>query len=100
LTFNKVDIPPFIHLVDISKIPELTRLEKRGSRLFIGAAVPLDRIIKNDLMIEHAHAVVEACRLIGGPQVRNVATLGGNVAHALPGADGTIALLSLDAMQK
>ena len=33
----------------------------------------------------------------GGPQVRNVATLGGNVAHALPAADGTIALLALDA---
>jgi carbon-monoxide dehydrogenase medium subunit len=35
--------------------------------------------------------------LIGGPQVRNVATLGGNVAHALPAADGTIALVALDA---
>jgi len=34
--------------------------------------------------------------LIAGPQVRNVATLGGNVAHALPAADGTIALLALD----
>jgi xanthine dehydrogenase FAD-binding subunit len=35
--------------------------------------------------------------LIAGPQVRNVATLGGNVAHALPAADGTIALLALNA---
>ena len=34
--------------------------------------------------------------MIAGPQVRNVATLGGNVAHALPAADGTIALLALD----
>jgi CO/xanthine dehydrogenase FAD-binding subunit len=41
--------------------------------------------------------LVEACVLIAGPQVRNVATLGGNVAHALPAADGTIALLALDA---
>jgi xanthine dehydrogenase FAD-binding subunit len=41
--------------------------------------------------------LVEACELIAGPQVRNVATLGGNVAHALPAADGTIALLALDA---
>jgi carbon-monoxide dehydrogenase medium subunit len=40
---------------------------------------------------------VEACSLIGGPQVRNVATLGGNVAHGLPAADGTIALLALGA---
>jgi CO/xanthine dehydrogenase FAD-binding subunit len=41
--------------------------------------------------------LVEACDLIAGPQVRNVATLGGNVAHALPAADGTIALLALNA---
>ena len=34
---------------------------------------------------------------VRGPQVRNVATLGGNVAHALPAADGTIALLALNA---
>ncbi len=41
--------------------------------------------------------MTEACDLIAGPQVRNVATLGGNVAHALPAADGTIALLALNA---
>jgi carbon-monoxide dehydrogenase medium subunit len=41
--------------------------------------------------------LAEACNLIAGPQVRNTATLGGNVAHALPAADGTIALTALDA---
>jgi carbon-monoxide dehydrogenase medium subunit len=35
--------------------------------------------------------------MIGGPQVRNTATIGGNVAHALPAADGSIALMALDA---
>lgn len=89
--------PPVHTLVDISSVPELTCLEVRGKRLFIGAAVPLNKLIESPLVIEHAQAVVEACRLIGGPQVRSVATLGGNVAHALPGADGTIALMSLDA---
>ena len=33
--------------------------------------------------------------MIGGPQVRNVGTLAGNVAHALPAGDGTIGLLAL-----
>nr|MBI2903627.1 FAD binding domain-containing protein [Chloroflexota bacterium] len=33
----------------------------------------------------------------GGPQVRNVGTLGGNVAHALPAGDGTISLVALEA---
>lgn len=84
-------------LVDISEIPELTALEIRGERLYIGAAVPLNRIVASQLVQEHAEALFEAAELIGGPQVRNTATLGGNIAHALPAGDGTIALLALDA---
>lgn len=89
--------PPVRRLVDLTFIPELQRLEVQGQELIIGAAVPLSRIAASPLVIEHAQALAEACALIGGPQVRNVATLGGNVAHALPAADGTIALTALDA---
>ena len=81
-------------LVDITSIPELNLLEIRGEDLYIGATVPLSQIAVSPLVIEHARALSEACSLIGGPQVRNVATLGGNVAHALPAADGTIAMMS------
>ncbi len=93
---------PVISLVDITSIPELQKLEIReqplvGRRLFVGAGVPLNQVAQSALVQEHAQALVEACRLIGGPQVRNSATLGGNVAHALPAADGSIALLALDA---
>jgi xanthine dehydrogenase FAD-binding subunit len=84
-------------LLDLSRVQEMTLLELREDGLFVGAAVPLSRVARNELVAEHAPALVEACDLIGGPQVRNVATLGGNVAHALPAADGTIALLALDA---
>jgi carbon-monoxide dehydrogenase medium subunit len=49
------------------------------------------------LIQEHGAALVESCSVVGGPQVRNVATIGGNVAHALPAADGTIGLLALNA---
>lgn len=82
-------------MVDITNIPDLNQLEILQNELFIGAAVPLDQIANSPLVIEHAQALAEACSLIGGPQVRNVATLGGNVAHALPAADGTIALMCL-----
>lgn len=88
---------PIHTLIDLTTIPELTQLEERNGQLFIGAAVPLNRIARHPLVAHHAQALVEACDLVGGPQVRNVATLGGNVAHALPAADGTIALLALDA---
>ena len=45
----------------------------------------------------HGTALAESCGVVGGPQVRNVATIGGNVAHALPAADGAIGLLALGA---
>ena len=88
---------PIPTLVDLSAIPELKVLEVRGDDLFIGAGVPVSQVASSPLVIEHARALSEACGLIGGPQVRNSATLGGNVAHALPAADGTIALMALDA---
>lgn len=88
---------PVDTLVDVTGIPALNRLEVHGERLYVGAAVPLSRIVRSALVNEHASALVEASQLIGGPQVRNTATLGGNVAHALPAADGTIAMMALDA---
>ena len=88
---------PVHTLLDVMSIEEMTALEVRGDELFVGAAVPVNRIVHDPLVGEHAQALTEACNLIAGPQVRNVATLGGNVAHALPAADGTIALLALNA---
>src|SRR6266540_4063778 len=88
---------PVHTLLDVTSIAEMTALEIRGDELFVGAAVPVNRIVLDPLAGAHAQALTEACNLIAGPQVRNVATLGGNVAHALPAADGTIALLALDA---
>ncbi len=96
LELRQGSYPPVHTLVDVTRIPELTALELREGKLFIGAAVPINRLAESPLIIKHARALQEACCLIAGPQVRNVATLGGNIAHALPAADGTIALLCLD----
>jgi len=89
--------PPLDTLVDITEIPAMCQLELRRDCLIIGAALPLNQVVDSPLVRQHAQALFDAAGLIGGPQVRNTATLGGNVAHALPAADGTIALLALDA---
>jgi CO/xanthine dehydrogenase FAD-binding subunit len=91
-------LSPLDTLVDITSIPELSLVEERQGRLFIGAGASLNRVIASTLVQRHAQALVDAASLIGGPQVRNTATLGGNVAHALPAADGTISLLALGAV--
>ena len=88
---------PVHTLIDLTFITEMTVLELRGDELYIGASVPVNRVATDPLVGMHAQALVEAANLIAGPQVRNTATIGGNVAHALPAADGTIALTALDA---
>ena len=88
---------PVHTLIDLTFVPEMSLLELRGAELYIGAAVPVNLIALDPLVGTYAQALIEACNLIAGPQVRNVATLGGNAAHALPAADGTIALTALEA---
>ena len=97
LDLKQGHIPPVHTLVDLTTIPELTALEIHGETLFIGAAVPLSHIVASEVVQRHAQALIEAAQLVGGPQVRNTASLGGNVVHALPAADGTIALMVLQA---
>lgn len=87
--------PPVKALVDITRIPELHSIHRAGDWVVIGAAVTHAQIVKSALVREAGTALAEGCSVIGGPQVRNVATLCGNVVHALPAADGTVALLAL-----
>jgi CO/xanthine dehydrogenase FAD-binding subunit len=84
-------------LVDVTCVDELTRLTFGGDRVTIGAGVTHSQIVKTGELADRATCLVESCGVVGGPQVRNVATLGGNVAHALPAADGTTSLVALDA---
>lgn len=88
---------PLEALVDLNGIPELCELEIGPDQVRIGAAVTHSRIVGHEGLRRASPALVEACGQIGGPQVRNTATLGGNVAHALPAGDGSIALLALEA---
>jgi len=88
---------PVHTLIDLTFVTEMKALEVRGDELYIGAAVAVNRVATDPLVGTHAQALVEAANLIAGPQVRNTATIGGNVAHALPAADGTIALTALNA---
>lgn len=83
------------NLVDINKIPELQIIKIHEECLIIGSAVSLRRLAESNEVRQHAPALMDACGLIAGPQVRNVATLGGNVCHALPAADGMIALMAI-----
>lgn len=89
--------PPAAALVDVTRIPELTAVESLGNTLILGAGITHNAIVLQPILRARATCLVESCGVVGGPQVRNVATLGGNVAHALPAADGTLSLVALNA---
>lgn len=89
--------PPVDVLVDVTRIEGLDTIRAEDGWVVIGAAVTHAQIERSALVRGHGMALVESCSVVGGPQVRNVATIGGNVAHALPAADGAIGLLALDA---
>jgi CO/xanthine dehydrogenase FAD-binding subunit len=88
--------PSVLTLVDVTEIEEMCDLGIHDGSLFVGASVTLSRLANSSLVKLHAQALADAAALMANPQVCNVATIGGNVAHALPAADGTISLLALD----
>jgi carbon-monoxide dehydrogenase medium subunit len=88
---------PVAALVDVTRIVGLNEIREADGYITIGAGVTHNQIVESALLQQKATALVEASYVVGGPQVRNVATIGGNVAHALPAADGTTALNALDA---
>ncbi|HLV36758.1 MAG TPA: FAD binding domain-containing protein [Spirillospora sp.] len=84
-------------LVDVTGIPEMQRVDMADGWIYVGAAVTHTAIVKSALLEAQATCLVESCGVVGGPQVRNVGTIGGNVAHALPAGDGTTSLVALNA---
>jgi len=82
-------------LIDVTAIPELQGIEIGETHIRLGAAVTHAEIISQEELRQNATVLVEGCQVIGGPQVRNVATIGGNVAHALPAADSMLGLMAL-----
>jgi carbon-monoxide dehydrogenase medium subunit len=84
-------------LVDITRIPGLTDIRRQDSYIVVGAAATFTQIERSPLIHDSAPVLSEAASWVGSPQIRNVGTLAGNVVNAQPAADGSIALLSLDA---
>jgi carbon-monoxide dehydrogenase medium subunit len=82
-------------LIDPTRIPGLDQIVSEAPYLVIGAGVTHTQLTTDPQVVGGGTCLAESCGVIGGPQVRNVGTLAGNVAHALPAADGTIGLLAL-----
>lgn len=85
-------------LVDIKQIAELNVLDAGPGGLRLGAAVPCHRITANEAVRSHYTALADACSIIGGVQIQNRASVGGNLCNSGPAADSTPALIALEAV--
>ncbi len=83
-------------LVYLGRIPELRKLEIAEEHAEIGSAVTHAELLASPLA-DRLPILAQALSTIGGPAIRAMGTLGGNVANASPAADGLVPLYLLDA---
>lgn len=86
-------------LVSIHGIKELEgiRMEEDGT-IVIGPATTFSHITNNDIIQKHIPMLGDAVDMAGGPQLRNIGTIGGNVCNGVTSADSASSLCSLDAV--
>jgi CO/xanthine dehydrogenase FAD-binding subunit len=81
-------------VVDVKQVPELApRIEPVGGVVRIGAGTTMTDIADSVLVARHFPALAEAARFVGSVQIRNRATLAGNMCNASPAADTAPPLL-------
>lgn len=87
--------------VSIQRIDEMRRItmDEEGT-LRIGALCSSSNITANDLVRRYAPSLGEAVATIGGPQVRNIATIGGNICNGVPSADSAATCFAWDAVME
>jgi len=86
-------------LISLRGIPGLNEIKFNGS-LSIGAMVTHRAIEKSEIIKKDFSALTDAADFLGSIQIRNVATIGGNICTAAPSADTATPLLVLGAQAK
>ena len=85
-------------LVSLQHLPELQNvvLEDNGT-ISIGAGCTFDELEHHPLLLEHVPMLADACHQVGSPQIRVMATIGGNLCNGAVSADSVPSLYALDA---
>ncbi len=85
------------HLVDIGRIPELEYIKEEGGVLRIGGRTRESALEASDLIHKKYPILADTAAVIADPLVRNLATIGGNLAHGDPANDHPATMLALGA---
>jgi xanthine dehydrogenase FAD-binding subunit len=89
-------------LVSIQGCGELrgVSLDEKDGAIRIGALTSISRVAADPVIKKLIPVLGEAAETIGGPQLRNIATIGGNVCNGVTSADTASTLLALDAVME
>lgn len=87
-------------IIDITKLTELKGFREDENNYYIGSLMTMTEIINENIFKENLRALYEAAYKLGSNQIRNLATIGGNIANASQSADCVLALFALDAKIK
>ena len=89
---------PERRFLDIWALDELRGITMRGDILVLGALATYTACLRSPLVRERLPMLAEASALVGGVQIQNRGTLGGNVANASPAGDSLPVLAAADAI--
>lgn len=82
-------------IIDLKGIQELNYIRQIEQAICIGANTTFTEMIHSEILIKNAPCLVQAAEQIGSTQIRNAATIGGNIANAFAGADAIPALIAM-----
>ena len=85
------------YLIDISGIEGMDNLREEEGQLRIGAMTRESSLEESKLIKEKYPLILDTAKMIADPQVRNMATVGGNLAHGDPANDHPAAMIALRA---
>jgi len=85
------------HLVDIGRIPGLEYIKEEGGMLRIGGRTRESTLERSELVRARYPILIDTAQVIADPLVRNMATVGGNLAHGDPGNDHPATMIALGA---
>ena len=98
LPLLKIRLGQAAHLVDIGRIPGLEYIKEEGGYLKIGGRTRESVLERSDLIRSKYPILTDTTAVIADPLVRNLATVGGNLAHGDPANDHPATMLALGAL--
>lgn len=85
-------------IIDLTQIEELKQIKENETHISIGAGVTMHALEESKVVTGYHKALVKAASMVGSTQIRNLATIGGNIANASQSADTVPVLLAYHAV--